>query len=372
MMRGLGKWKKGRGLLPVALLCLSVLDAAAFSFWSGYTSPYNRTRPLRASTGYIVLHTTEGGSKGALRKLSDLGEAHYLVAENGHIYRILDDRKVAYHAGRSMWQGRENLDKYSIGIEVAGYHNRPVKEAQCRALRELLSQLKRKYGITDERVLTHSMVAYGAPNRWRNYSHRGRKRCGMQFADTGMRQRLGLFRKPVVDPDVVAGRVKVGDAYLAQKLYGPAWAQQLPRSVSSGYAAAKSSAKPGVGVVSASRPSAPSRALRMISQTGQSPASLVGDIYDDAETLYIYPSGNVMKGSLLSDGSFHMLPAGTRILVGYGYCGRVTPQRSPTQVCGSRWSDGQTLYLLPNGSFRKGDVFATAAVPKNTMVFLPL
>jgi hypothetical protein len=41
-------------------------------------------------------------------------------------------------------------------------------------------------------------------------------------------------------------------------------------------------------------------------------------------------------------------------------------------VCGSRWSDGQTLYLLPNGSFRKGDVFATAAVPKNTMVFLPL
>ena len=372
MMRGLGKWVKKRWMLAVTLMCLSVLDASAFSFWSGYTSGYNRTRPLRPSTGYIILHTTEGGSKGALRKLSDLGEAHYLVAENGHIYRILDDRKLAYHAGRSMWQGRENLDQYSVGIEVAGYHNIPINESQCRALRELLDQLKQKYGITDDRVLTHSMVAYGAPNRWRPYSHRGRKRCGMQFADTGMRQRLGLFRKPLTDPDVVAGRVKVGDAYLAQKLYGPTWAQQLPRPGPPDYTAAGIYAKPAAGVAAAQRPAAPSRALRMISQAGQSPASLVGDIYDDAETLYIYPSGNVMKGSLLSDGSFQVLPAGTRILVGYGYCGRVTPQRSPPQVCGSRWSDGQTLYLLPNGSFRKGDAFAIAAVPKNTMVFLPL
>jgi len=359
-------------LLAVVLLCLSGFDASAFSFWSGYTSSCNSTRPLRQCTWYIILHTTEGGSRGALRKLSDLGEAHYLVAENGHVYRILDDRKLAYHAGRSMWQGHENLDQYSVGIEVAGYHNSPITEAQYRALHDLLDQLKQKYGVTDERVLSHSMVAYGAPNRWQPYSHRGRKRCGMQFADAVVRQRLGLFRKPSVDPDVVAGRVKVGDAYLAQKLYGPTWAQQLPRPGQFGYAAAGSPAKPGVMVTAASRPPAPARALRMISQAGQSPASLVGDAYDDPETLYIYPSGNVMKGSLLSDGSFQVLPAGTRILVGYGYCGRVTPQRSPLQVCGGRWSDMQTLYLLPNGSFRKGDAFATAAVPKNTMVFLPL
>ena len=70
-------------------------------------------------------------------------------------------------------------------------------------------------------MLTHSQVAYGAPNKWQPRSHRGRKRCGMMFAMPSVRSKLNLTARPAFDPDVKAGRLVVGDAYLAQVLYGP-------------------------------------------------------------------------------------------------------------------------------------------------------
>ena len=129
-------------------------------------SPYNRKRPRRPYTKYIVLHTTEGQDGGSLRKLIQYGEAHYFVSHTGQVLRIIDKSKIAKHTGRSMWEGRSTIDNYSIGIEVAGYHNKDITDAQYDALRELLRQLKSLYNIPDENILTHSMVAYGRPNRF--------------------------------------------------------------------------------------------------------------------------------------------------------------------------------------------------------------
>ena len=76
------------------------------------------------------------------------------------------------------------------------------------------------YRIPDERVVCHSHVAYGAPNRWHRCKHRGRKRCGMLFAMPTIRAQLGLARRPTVDTDVRAKRLVVGDDYLRSVLYG--------------------------------------------------------------------------------------------------------------------------------------------------------
>ena len=144
---------------------------------TSYYSPRNCERPPRTRTDYIILHTTEGAAKGSLRKVRKNGEAHYFVNTDGHIYRIIRKERVAFHAGRSMWRGRTNIDNSSLGIEVVGYHNKSITNAQYKALRELLQQLQSIYNIPDSRVLSHSMIAYGAPNRWHKRSHRGRKRC---------------------------------------------------------------------------------------------------------------------------------------------------------------------------------------------------
>lgn len=175
---------------------------------------------MRKSTRLIVLHTTEAGARSSLNKLSERGEAHYCIDEKGVVFRIVDKNREAFHAGRSMWNGREECDSHSIGIEVVGYHDKPVTLYQIEAIKELVKILKKEYKLTDAQVVCHSHVAYGAPNKWQKCKHRGRKRCGMLFAMPTVRRKLELKARPASDPDVKAKRLVVGDPYLEKVLYG--------------------------------------------------------------------------------------------------------------------------------------------------------
>ena len=204
------------------ILAAACLPAAAWTvdISNRYRSPRNPERKVRASTDLIVLHTTEAPARSSLNKLSDRGEAHFCVTEEGQVYAIVDRDREAFHAGRSMWGGREDVDKYSIGIECVGYHNKPMPSVQIAAIRDLVKDLKAMYRIPDERVVCHSHVAYGAPNKWQRRRHRGRKRCGMLFAMPSVRRALNLKYRPAFDPDTRAGRLAIGDDYLNKVLYG--------------------------------------------------------------------------------------------------------------------------------------------------------
>jgi len=185
-----------------------------------YRSPRNPERKVRASTELIVLHTTEAPARSSLNKVSDRGECHFCVTEEGGVYAIVDRDREAFHAGRSMWKGKEDVDKFSIGIECVGYHDKPMPSVQVSAIAKLVKELQSMYRIPDERVVCHSHVAYGAPNKWHRCKHRGRKRCGMLFSMSSMRRRLGLKSRPAYDPDVKARRLVQADPYLAKVLYG--------------------------------------------------------------------------------------------------------------------------------------------------------
>lgn len=209
----------------LTLLLLIVLGsatslAAPLVLKDDYRSPRNKERPLRKSTRLIVLHTTEAHARSSLNKLSERGEAHYCVTEKGEVYRIIDRDREAFHAGRSMWNAKEECDEYSIGIEVVGHHDQSMPLPQLEALRLLLERLKKLYSIPDAQVVCHSHVAYGAPNTWHKQKHRGRKRCGMLFAMPSVRTKLGLKARPKYDPDVNAKRLVQADPYLASILYG--------------------------------------------------------------------------------------------------------------------------------------------------------
>lgn len=182
-------------------------------------SSWNLTRPERPRTYYIVLHTTESGGTSALEKLRLYGEAHYLVDSDGRTYRIIDKDKIARHAGLSLWEGHRELDNFSIGIEVVGYHDGGFGTLQLASLRELIRQLRSFYRLPAQNVVTHSMVAYGRPNRFWAREHRGRKRCGMVFARPAMRKLLGLNAGPVRDRDVERGALTIGDRDLFDILF---------------------------------------------------------------------------------------------------------------------------------------------------------
>jgi N-acetylmuramoyl-L-alanine amidase len=326
------RWHTG---LQVALLLALTMQVWASSLQvHDRLSAWNQSRPIRRQTRFIILHTTEGSTIGALEKLRRNGEAHYLVDERGIVYRIIERRRVALHAGRSMWQGTTNLDDHSIGIEVTGYHNRPVTAAQIRALRSLLGDLQRHYRIPDENVMPHSMVAYGTPNRWHRRSHRGRKRCGMQFADRTVRQQLGLNRQQLFDPDVRAGRLIEADPYLASVLYRsarpPAQPVQQPVSASA-VATVRTPSQPvsqpssTSSVAVAQPPVQPaSTSVVDVAQTAIQPGEegnvisrnrsawdIARDLYREETTIYIFPDGTEIAGSEIKD--WRRIPAGTRV-----------------------------------------------------------
>ena len=130
-----------RGKVCLAAVWIGLTVSSAFGvlqYDNSFYSPRNRERAVRKSTSLIILHTTEAPSASALHKLSDLGECNFCINEAGRVFRIIDHRREAYHAGRSMWNGRSNVDEFSVGIEVCGYHDKPITPEQYRSLAALV------------------------------------------------------------------------------------------------------------------------------------------------------------------------------------------------------------------------------------------
>jgi hypothetical protein len=332
-----------------------------------------------------------------------------MVDERGKVYRIIDRRRVALHAGRSMWNGKTELDNYSIGIEVAGYHNKSLTGSQEAAVKELLSELQSIYRLSDERVLCHAMIAYGSPNRWHKKSHRGRKRCGMQFADPVLRARLGLTQRPSYDPDVRAGRLVNGDEYLAKVLYGSGSQRQLAQTAagqggniilknqsawdvareaynrsSTTYIYPDGSKKDGsqirdwdkipVGtrvVLCGSQSDNISQSLRTLGRDGNTASELAGNEYKNVTTYYIKPgSGLAVRGDKMTSDAFKTLSKGTRVLIGYKDAGTVSKKNSAYDLCTYRWKLGSTYYLMPDGDLISGANIKESRIDAGTTVFI--
>lgn len=338
-------------------------------------SPRNAERPRRSATEYIVLHTTEGPGRGSLAKLRRDGETHYMVDEAGRVYRVIDKDRVAYHAGDSMWAGKRDIDRLSVAIEVAGYHDRRLRSAQLTALKELIRQLQAIYGIPDERVLTHSMIAYGRPNRYHRYAHRGRKRCGMVFAREEVREALGLVERPWFDPDVRAGRLRVADAELQDVLFPAPRREAAPRAAptpSTPPAVARADTKPS----DRARRDQPGDRVMLQADGRRSAAEWLGAAHDALTTIYLFPSGLVRTGRTLAatDAGRRLLqdlPAGTRVLLKHHFGGYVTAGRAPSQIAGHRWNHPETLYRLPDGRLVPGHEIDADRIPRSTLVFPP-
>lgn len=88
--------------------------------------------------------------------------AHCLIARNGQVTQYVPFGMRAWHAGRSHFQGRENCNDFSIGIELEGADDVPYAQEQYEKLAEMIILLKTTYPeITDERVVGHDTVAPG-------------------------------------------------------------------------------------------------------------------------------------------------------------------------------------------------------------------
>jgi N-acetylmuramoyl-L-alanine amidase len=89
--------------------------------------------------------------------------SHFVIGQNGKIYRLVQDNQIAWHAGKSCWGKYKNLNKYSIGIELVnkghqfGYTN--FKKKQLSSLIKICKILIKKYKIKKRNVVGHSDIA---------------------------------------------------------------------------------------------------------------------------------------------------------------------------------------------------------------------
>jgi N-acetyl-anhydromuramyl-L-alanine amidase AmpD len=340
---------------------IAISACAQLKISTAYYSPRNKERDVRSKTTLLILHTTEAPSVSALRKLSDMGECHYCIDEAGRIYSVIDPRRVAFHTGRSMWNGKQEVENFSIGIEVCGYHNKPLNTAQTKSLKDLIAYIKSAYKLSDTQVLPHSQVAFGAPNKWQLKNHRGRKRCGMLFAMPSIRSKLGLKSRPSKDPDVAAKRLVIADPALNEVLYGNMNAFTAP---------SPQDYEPQQPLPVFNKATTPARSASGYQTIGlkMRAQDIAGRAVRLASTIYVYPNGRYAQGHQLTAEAILKLPYGTKVLLDYSVAGSVSSQRSPITICGSRWKLTTTYYLI-NGALFPGNMVDDGKIPAGTTIF---
>ncbi len=124
-------------------------------------------RPAGEPVDTLILHytgmRTAEEAIGRLRDPASRVSAHYVVEEDGTIWRLVPEERRAWHAGVSHWRGREALNGRSIGIEIVnpghewGY--RPFPALQMAAVCDLCLDILTRHSIAARDVVAHSDVS---------------------------------------------------------------------------------------------------------------------------------------------------------------------------------------------------------------------
>ena len=162
---------------PVATNRLDVVDRPSPNF-------SERTCPV----SMIVLHYTACETASALSTLrnphsSDPVSAHYLVDRNGRIFRLVDESKRAWHAGPGVWNGCDDVNSASVGIEIvnkgrdAQGRREAYPDAQIEAVIKLCRDIQSRHDI--RWVIGHSDMGLGRKEDpgehfpWKKLAQRG-------------------------------------------------------------------------------------------------------------------------------------------------------------------------------------------------------
>ena len=116
------------------------------------TNHDNKLRSIKSITSIELHYTGIQSERESLKRLMNPKSkvsCHYLINRKGKIFKLVEELKVAWHAGKSRWKKNKNLNKNSIGIELVNkghnYRYQNFTKEQINTLIKLCKKLKRKY-----------------------------------------------------------------------------------------------------------------------------------------------------------------------------------------------------------------------------------
>jgi N-acetylmuramoyl-L-alanine amidase len=130
-------------------------------------SPNHDARAPGLPTDILLLHytgmTTTAAAIERLRDPSAKVSSHYVIDEHGKVLQLVPEARRAWHAGLSSWEGVNDINSRSIGIEIGnpghslGYPEFP--HVQIEAVIALCRDIVARLRLRPDRVLAHSDVA---------------------------------------------------------------------------------------------------------------------------------------------------------------------------------------------------------------------
>ena len=127
-----------------------------------YPTPNYDSVAVNEVRGVVLHHTAEPTIERSLAVLTSPEKqvgAHVVIDTDGTRYVMCLPRVVTWHAGKSLLNGREKCNFFTIGIEFQGNTlERPLTSEQIASGVEYLLPLIAQYHIPVENIVTHQMV----------------------------------------------------------------------------------------------------------------------------------------------------------------------------------------------------------------------
>ena len=86
-----------------------------------------------------------------------------LCVDSSTVFSLVDEEKRAWQAGRSWWQGHEDLNSRSIGVEIVNgghdYGLPPFPDLQIDVVIDLCKGILSRWPIPQTRIVAHSDIA---------------------------------------------------------------------------------------------------------------------------------------------------------------------------------------------------------------------
>ena len=111
----------------------------------------------------LFTNTLDPDAHPYFQQIKDLRvSAHLLIRRDGELVQFVPFQERAWHAGESCFEGREQCNDFSIGVELEGTDEQPYETVQVERLAEVVRTLCAAYpGLSPQRVVGHSDIAPG-------------------------------------------------------------------------------------------------------------------------------------------------------------------------------------------------------------------